>query len=339
MAEKKKLLITVPFEEQHIAKLKKRFPVLDISLHPNIKEETVPEDLWTDTEILYSERNLPLEELVPNLRWIQFHNAGIDRHMDHPLLARKNIIISTLSGANAPQTAEHALALLLALSHNLPTMLADQSRNKWSARRLKRYLPHELYGSTVGIVGFGSVGQHLARLLQSFNVTVLASKRELLKSEDIDYRIDTAEEENAALAARLYPGGAMRSMFKDCDFVVVTVPLTKESRNMIGEKQLAALKGHAFLIDVSRGGVVNQEALIEALKNESFAGAALDVFPEEPLPADNPLWDLPNVIISPHVAGLSKHYLDRALDLFMVNLERYLAGEEVLNKVDLERGY
>lgn len=338
MTEAVKVLITVPFEEELVAKLQERFPKLKISHQPILKGEKAPDEIWADAEVIYTFRELPEAELAPKLRWIQFYAAGVDDHIEHPLLKRENVQASTLSGGNAPQVAEHALALLLALSHNLPSMLADQSRNKWSTRRLKRFQPHELYGSTVGIVGFGSVGQQLARLLKSFNVTVLASKRDLATPEEVGYLI-SGEKDEGPLAQRLYPGRVLRTLFKDCDFVVVSVPLTPETRGMIGAKQLSALKPSAFLVDVSRGGILDHEALIEALNNEKLAGAALDVFPEEPLPADSPLWAMPNVIVSPHVAGLSPHYEERAMALFIENMERYLAGNELLNKVELDRGY
>ena len=339
MSDPTNLLITVPFADEHIAALQKRFPALNITLHPNAQDEPISDELWAQTEILYTHRVLPEVEQAPKLRWIQFHIAGVDRYIHLPIIQSENTVVSTLSGANAPQTAEHALALLLALSHNIPNMLSDQSRSKWSARRLERYKPRELYGSTVGIVGYGSVGQQLARLLQSFNTTILASKRDLVQADEDEYHIGDAGGNAEDLVRRLYPGKALRSMFKDCDFVVVCVPLNKETSNMIGAQQLKALKPHAYLVDVSRGSVLDHKALIEALKNEQFAGAALDVFPEEPLPADSPLWDMPNVLISPHVAGLSPHYEQRALELFTANLDRYLAGEDVLNQVDIERGY
>jgi phosphoglycerate dehydrogenase-like enzyme len=128
-------------------------------------------------------------------------------------------------------------------------------------------------------------------------------------------------------------------MVKECDYVVVTVPLTAETRGMLGAKQLAAMKPNAILVDVSRGGVVDEGALASAIEKGQIAGAGLDVFAEEPLPADNPLWEMPNVLISPHVAGLSPHYVERAFTLFKENLRRYIAGEDLLNKIDLERGY
>ena len=338
MTEAVKLLITVPLEEELVAKLQKRFPRLKISHQPIPKGEEAPEEIWAEAEVIYTFRELPAAELAPNVRWIQFHTAGVNRNIEHPLLKREKLQATTLSGGNAPQVAEHALALLLALSHNLPAMLADQSRNKWSARRLERYQPSELYGSTVGIVGFGSVGQHLARLLKSFEVSVLASKRDLTAPEEGGY-LKGKEKDEGPLAHRLYPGQALRTLFKDCDFVVVSVPFTAETRGMIGAKQLSALKPSAFLVDVSRGGILDHEALIQALNDEKLAGAALDVFPEEPLPADSPLWTLPNVIVSPHVAGLSPHYDERAMALFIENMGRYLAGDELLNKVELDRGY
>ena len=339
MSESLNLLITAPFGEEHIEALRKRFPKLRIHHHPNIMEETVPEELWEKAQILYTRRRLPAAELVPNPRWIQFHYAGVDSFTGHELFEREDMQITTLSGANAIQTAEHALALMLALAHNVPTMLADQSRSKWSARRLERFVPTELYGKTVGIVGYGSVGTVLARMLQGFQARVLASKRDLREAEDEGYRLEQVAGEDADFVHRLYPGLAMKSMFKDCNFVVVAVPLTKETRGMIGGAQLAALPAHAYLVDISRGGVVDHEALVRALEKESFAGAAVDVFPEEPLSADSPLWDMPNVLVSPHVAGLSPHYEERAITLLSENLERFLAGEELLNRYDPERGY
>jgi phosphoglycerate dehydrogenase-like enzyme len=228
---------------------------------------------------------------------------------------------------------------MLGYGHHIPEMLSDQREKYWSPERLERYVPHELFNSTVGIVGYGSIAQRLARLLQPFNVTILASKRNLLSESAVDFQIDDQGDPQAQLVRRLYPPQALKSMFKECDFVVVAVPLTPETKGMVGTQQLSALKESAILVDVSRGGVVDHIALADALTKKQFAGAALDVYPEEPLPADSPIWSLPNVIISPHVAGLSPHYTDRAFILFKENLRRYLAGEDLLNKIDLQRGY
>lgn len=290
-------------------------------------------------EVLYTFRTLPMPEQAPNLRWIQFHLAGIEEHLSAPILQAEAVQATTLSGANSPQVAEHALALILGASHNIHRMLRDQREKYWSPERLERYIPHELLNSTVGIVGYGSIGQRLALLLQPFGVTILASKRNLLSESRSDFQVDGQGDSDGKLVRRFYPPQALRSMFKECDFVVVTVPLTSETKGLIGSKELAALKQNAILVDVSRGGVVDHTALAEALTKKQIGGAALDVYPEEPLPADSPLWGLPNAILSPHVAGLSSHYMERAFSLFKENLSRYLAGEPLFNKIDLQRGY
>ncbi len=339
MSEERQVLITVEFSPQQLDELRALSPYIKVQSHPLAQGAELPEDKWARAEVLYTFRALPQPEHAPNLRWIQFHLAGIEEHLNAPVLHRPDVQATTLSGANAPQVAEHALALMLALGHHVDDMLVDQLQRKWPTRRAERYLANELLGSTVGIIGYGSIGQRLARLLQSFDVTILAAKRDLLSNDRPDYLVDGQGDPTASLVRRLYPGKALRTMLKDCDYIVITVPLTADTRGMIGAKQLAALKPSAYLIDVSRGGVLDHTALISALEKKQLAGAALDVFPEEPLAADSPLWELPNVIISPHVAGLSPHYLERAFALFKENMRRYLAGEDLLNKINLERGY
>jgi phosphoglycerate dehydrogenase-like enzyme len=339
MSDKRQILTTVQFTQQQLEELKSLAIDFNVTSHPLAQGQELPDDLWANVEVLYTFRALPSPEQAPELRWIQFHLAGIEEHLDQPILRQVKVQATTLSGANAPQVAEHALALMLAVGHHVPEMMADQSRNQWATQRAQRYIPKELINTTVGIIGYGSIGQRLARMLQSFGVTILASKRDLLQPSSIDYQVDGLGDPGAELPRRLYPGKALRSMLKECDFVVVTVPLTTETRGMLGAEQLSAMKPSAILVDVSRGGVVNQEALVHALEKGQLAAAALDVFGEEPLPADSPLWDLPNVLISPHVAGLSPHYVERAFELFKENLRHYIAGEELLNKIDLERGY
>ena len=141
------------------------------------------------------------------------------------------------------------------------------------------------------------------------------------------------------LAWRIYPVEALRSMVKECDFVVVTLPLTSKTRNLVNAEVFSSMKPSAYLVDVSRGGIVDQSALIDALKDHKIAGAALDVFAKEPLPSDSPLWKMPNVIVTPHIAGVTPHYDERAVDFFEENLRRYLAKEPLLNNFQPELGY
>lgn len=340
MAENiKEILITIPFKPEQIEELQRMALEHRVRLLALADGASVPEDAWANVEVLYTFRALPEPQQAPNLRWIQFHLAGVDQQTSAPILTETQVQATTLSGANAPQVAEHALALMLALGHHVHSMVQDQGRTHWSTQRNERYMARELMGSTVGIVGYGSIGQRLARLLQAFNVTILASKRDLMSPPSETFQVDGQGDATGDLVRRMYPGQAMATMLKECDFVVVTVPLTAETRGLIGAKALAALKPSALVVDVSRGGVIDQAALVQALQKGQLAGAALDVFPQEPLPADSPLWEMDNVIVSPHVAGLSPHYNNRAFALFKENLRRYLAGEELLNRVDLQRGY
>jgi phosphoglycerate dehydrogenase-like enzyme len=339
MSENREILVTVPFTAEQLDDLRQITADMNVRSLPLGEGQIAPEDAWKNAEVLYTFRALPTPEQAPNLKWIQFHLAGVDQHLNAPILEKPGLLATTLSGANAPQVAEHALALMLALGHHVHYMLHDQARVMWSTQRSERYQARELLNATVGIVGYGSIGQRLARLLQPFQVRILASRRDLLMPPSENFEVDGRGDAQAELVHRMYPGKAICTMIKECDFVVVTVPLTDETRGMLGARQLSAFKPSAFLVDVSRGGVVDHGALLQALEKRQLGGAALDVFPEEPLPADSPLWEMNNVIVSPHVAGLSPHYNARALQLFKENLRRYVAGEKLLNAIDLTRGY
>jgi phosphoglycerate dehydrogenase-like enzyme len=206
--------------------------------------------------------------------------------------------------------------------------------------RQGQFTPLELRGRTLGIVGYGSIGREIARLGETFGMTVLATKRDVKHPAEEGYLIEkTLGDPQAQIVDRLYPPQALHSMVRECDFVVITVPLTGETRHIFSAAALAAMKPTAVLVNVSRGAVVDEKALVEALKYGGIAGAALDVFEQEPLPPDSPLWDLPNVILSPHIAGVSHQYDARAARLFAQNLTRYLDGKPLLNVVNRDLGY
>lgn len=333
------VLITVPFPESVMDALRVVAPRLRFTVTNKSRPEDIPNDVWQRTEILYTSRILPNPEQVPNLRWIQYSYAGIDEVIEHPILHKDGLQVTTLSGAAAPQVAEHVVTMMLALGHRLPLLFAQQSRAEWPKDRWERHSPLELRGSTVGLVGYGSIGREVARLLQPFEVTILAAKRDVMHPQDTGYTPDGLGDPQGNLFHRLYPVEAIRSMFKECDFVVVSLPLTDDTRGLIGAQELAAMRPTAFLIDVGRGNIVDHAALVNALRDKKIAGAALDVFHEEPLPPNDPLWKLPNVIITPHIAGISKHYQERAAALFAENLRRYLSGTALLNRFDPDRGY
>jgi phosphoglycerate dehydrogenase-like enzyme len=339
MSEPINVLITVPFPEKLISKLNGVSSRLRISVSKAKKPEEISDEEWGRAEVLYTSRILPTPQQAPNLRWIQFHFAGIDHAVDAPILEKEDLVATTLSGASATQMAEYVVMMLLALGHRLPEMINSQKNAEWPKDRWERFSPQELRESKVGIVGYGSIGRQVARLLAPSGVQVLASKRDAMHPEDNGYTPEGQGDPQGDFVRRLYPPQALKSMIKACDFVVVTVPLTEETRGMISAEAFNAFKSTAFLIDVSRGGVVDHAALVEALKEKKLAGAALDVFPEEPLPAESPLWKMPNVLITPHIAGNTIFYDERAVELFAENLDRYLSGLPLYNRYRPNVGY
>lgn len=332
------VLITVDMPDALLDRLRAVSPHIEIDLLPTGDVSDFSEEQLGEMEVLYTRQALPEPEQVPNLRWIQFHWSGIDAFVDQSLL-RSDMIVTTLSGAAVPQMAEFALTMMMSLGHHMPNMMEDQKEKVWADNRFTRFRPKELRGSTVGIVGYGNIGREIARICQALGAQVLATKRDLKTLDAGGYVLEGLGDSQADIPERLYPPQALPSMASECDFLVLTVPLTPETRGLVNAKVFESMKDTAYLIDVSRGGVVDQGALVEALREETIAGAALDVYPVEPLPESSPLWELPNVILSPHVAGTSGQYLERAADLFAENLRRYVANEPLLNRYDSKRGY
>jgi phosphoglycerate dehydrogenase-like enzyme len=230
---------------------------------------------------------------------------------------------------------------LLAFGQRLPKLMTHQRNKHWPKRKEKRQdlMPLELRDSTVGILGYGSIGRQVARMLVPFGPTVLAAKKDVMHPEDDGYIREGMGDPRGDFFDRLYPMEALHSMLSECDFVVLTLPLTEKTRGIIDEEALEVMKPSAYLVNVGRGELIDQEALIAALKAKDIAGAALDVFEEEPLPENSPLWEMENVIISPHVAGISRHLEEETLALFIENLNRYLSELPLYNRIDVDKGY
>jgi phosphoglycerate dehydrogenase-like enzyme len=333
------VLITLPFADELMKKITDVSPRIVLENIVARKADEINNEVWKKVEVLYTNRALPTPEQAPRLRWIQFHWAGLDHALEDPILQREGLNITSMSGASASQMAEHAVMMMLALGHHMSDLFAHQRKAEWPSGRWELFTPLELRGSTVGIVGYGSIGRQIARLLQTFGAKVLATKRDIRHPEDTGYTVDGLGDPAGDLVNRLYPPQALGSMLKECDYVVVTLPSTKETRGLLGVKELAAFKPGAYLVDISRGEIVDHNALIPLLREHKIAGAALDVFPVEPLPADSPLWKLPNVIITPHIAGFSPQYDERAAELFAQNLHRYLEELPLYNLLDLSLEY
>ncbi len=339
MSPNVEVLITIQFSDSQLNRIREASPRLRLTVIPARKPEDIPGDVWARTEVLYTDRNLPAPGQAPKLRWIQFHYAGIDTLVDSPIVQDPEMIVTTLSGASAPQMGEYALMMLLSLGHHMPELVANQLKAEWPRDRFERFSPRELYDSTVGIVGYGSIGRQIARLLQPFGATVLAAKRDVMHPEDTGYMQEGIGDPGGDLFQRLYPIQALCSMLKECDFVIVAVPLSAATRGLIGPQEFQAMKPGAYLVNFSRGGIVDYPALLGALQERRLAGAALDVFPEEPLPSSSPFWKLPNVLITPHISGISPNYNERAVNLFIENLNRFLVGLPLYNRFDPQKGY
>lgn len=339
MAKSIEVLTTIPFPESVMQRLREVTPHLHITMHPAEKADEIAMDLWNRTEILYTDIVVPEVEAVPNLRWIQYHYAGVDFLLDTPLPEKKDLQITTMSGASAIQEGEYILGMLLGLGHHFAELFQNQLKHDWPTDRWEKFSPRELTNATVGIIGYGSIGREVARLLQPFNCKILATKRDAMNPVDTGYNIEGHGDPEGNLFHRLYPIQALKAMIKECDFVIMLLPLTAQTRGIYDEEVIRAMKPGSFLVVASRGGIVDESALYQALSEHAIAGAALDVFSREPFPAENPLWKLPNVIMTPHVSGFSPNYKERAGMMFAENLERYLHGERLLNKWDPERSY
>jgi phosphoglycerate dehydrogenase-like enzyme len=293
-------------------------------------------DLLNRAEVLYTDTLLPRPEDAPRLRWIQSHYAGVDKSLNAPIV--KQAIYTTMGGIQAYDVAEHVITMILAFAHHLPQIFNNQKIAFWPApeQRWDLFSHIELNDSTLAVIGYGRIGRKIAKLARTFGMRILAVD---IEAEEIIKR----EQNNPAgalfLVDKLSPIGKLKTVLNESDFVALSVPLTKETQKLIGPDEFASMKPDAIFINVSRGQVVDEEALIEALKNKTIGGAALDVFSTEPLPTSSPFWSLPNVIVTPHIAGMSMHYIKDAMNLFAENLRRYINGEDLINVLDLTRGY
>ena len=332
------ILSTVSIPETELERIRAVSPRIQVHVHPTREFSGIPEELLDSVEILYTMNTLPEPDQVPNLRWIQAHTTGIDHFQGHSLL-NSDVAVTTMSGSSAPQMAEFVLMSILALGHRLPEILSSSHDAQWADGRYARFEPHELFGTTVGILGYGSIGREVARLCHAFGASVLATKRDLKHLSDEGYTLKELGDLQADLPERLYPPQATRSMVPLCDYVVIALPLTAKTKGSVNADVIKAMRPGAFLIDISRGGILDHGALVEALNSGHLAGAALDVFPVEPLPKSSPLWEMQNVILSPHVAGSTPNYFSRAIDLFLFNLDRYLTDRPLLNRYNPAHGY
>lgn len=334
------VLSAVSLSEAQVKLIKAQSPAIHLSVYNDKDATTIPAEIWEKAEVLLtSGRFMPEPAAVPNLRWLQVTFAGVDRVLDCALLHEPRIMTTSGSGAGVSQMGEYVIMALLMLGHKLPEAIAGQKERKWISNMTKSIQPLELRGSTVGIVGYGSIGREVARLLNTFGAKVLAAKHNAMQPEDDGYTPKGLGDPQGNYFHRLYPIEGLKGMLEECDFVVLTLPLSPDTHHMFSTDLFNAMKTGTYLVNVSRGALIDDAALIQAIKAGKVGGAVLDVFDPEPLPADSPLWALPEVILTPHISGISPNLMDGVVTLFSENLKRYLAGETLFNIVDVEKGY
>jgi phosphoglycerate dehydrogenase-like enzyme len=301
--------------------LRRRFPGIGF-LHAEDEQAMVR--LIGTAEVAFTSRLTPAAfAAAPCLRWVHSPAAGVGS-MLFPAMRQSDVVLSNSRGMNAAAVAEHALMLMLAAARRLPDAVRAQADRRWIADELSG-LP-SLRGRTLLIVGLGAIGSALAGMAAALGMRVLATTRD---------RRDTVP----AGVAEVHAPAALAELLPRADIVVLAVPFTADTRGMIGATELALMRPSARLVNVARGKLVDEQALVDALERGVIAGAALDVVAHEPLPPSSPLWSMPNVIITPHVAGFREDYWEAATELFAANLRRHLDGEAVANIVDKRAGY
>ncbi|HJR01466.1 MAG TPA: D-2-hydroxyacid dehydrogenase [Methylomirabilota bacterium] len=330
------VLVTMRFDRGQLDRLRAVSPEIRVS-------QADPEAAdYSTTDVLYA--GSPPRDLAraPALRWVQLHMAGVNALADHPLYTKTTLPLTTTSGVHAATIAEYAMTMLLALAHRVPRMVEWQGRGGWppDEQRWPLFVPAEVRGATLGIIGYGSIGRELARIAKSaFSMTVLASKRDPSRRADDGYALPGTGDPEGLLPDEWLGPDELDSLLARSDVVVLCAPLTPETRGLIGAKALARMKPSAFFINVGRGASVDEAALADALRERRIAGAAVDVFDREPPPAGHPLYAVDSAIVSPHVSGFLPSYDEKCSVLFAENLRRFLAGAPLLNLVDRARGY
>jgi glyoxylate/hydroxypyruvate reductase len=343
MDSRPKVLITTYLEPDLIDQIRREVPGVDVLYHPElIGKPTYPADhyslpkrtseqeaewrsLLSQAEILFDfdpTHREDLPELAPNVKWIQATSAGIGQFVRRMRYAERTPwIYTTASGVHARPLAEFVIMAMLMFAKDFVYLQREQANQHW-----QRYTGAALAGKTLGIIGLGRIGQEIARLAKAFDVRVIGSRRQ--PTDDPVDHVDV-----------LYSPAELPLLLHEANFLALAVPHTDETERLIGAKELALLPQGAVLINIARGAVVDQSALVEALRSGHLRGAALDVFEKEPLPPGDPLWTMPNVLISPHSASTVDTENDKLTALFIDNLKRYLAGQPLRNVLDTGRLY
>lgn len=306
-------------------RLRKEFP--DFEVEQFNSYENAAEHI-KDAEIMLGISLRPEQfRAARKLRWIHSPSAGVHQFL-FPELVNSDVILTNGRDVHGPVVAEQVIAMILALAKQIPVAVRFQQKHVWAQEAIwrERGGPREIEGATVGLVGLGSIGKNVATRAAALGMRVIAVR-------------EHPEKETPAGVGEVLPTSRLLDLLRQSDYVVLSAPVTPETTGMIGRKQLEAMKPKACLVNVGRGQLIDEAALVEALRGRKISGAALDVFSQEPLPPDSPLWDLEDVLITPHTAGMAEKLWERQYALFSENLRRYLSGQPLRALVDKHAGY
>ncbi|WP_449538815.1 D-2-hydroxyacid dehydrogenase [Ferdinandcohnia sp. Marseille-Q9671] len=317
----RKLVITQDIEESHLEQIKAIVPSWEIVAG---RDSSVWLDHLGDAEVIVGWKKEIADQCIlsdSKLRWLQSWSAGVNS-MPLAEMENRDILLTSANGVHAYPISETIFALMLGLTRKIHTYVRNQQEKKWHHADMKL----EIHEKTIGIIGVGAIGKETAKIAKAFGMTVLGVRH---SGRNVDF-VD-----------KMYTPDQLSDMLPTCDYVVVTLPLTSETHHMFGAEEFKQMKSSSFFINIGRGEIVVEEELSKALQSGEIAGAGLDVFTKEPLQEDSPLWNLENVIVTPHTSGSTEHYTKRVIeDIFIPNLENYVRGEALPhNVVDYKKGY
>ncbi|MFZ4849569.1 MAG: D-2-hydroxyacid dehydrogenase [Caldilinea sp.] len=321
-----KLLVTVPWDPEQLQQVKAQFPQV-IFCSATTAAAVLAEIV--DAEVVFGDFSREAFLAAKELRWVQCHGAGVNKLVAIPELLASSVQITSTKGAHAPTIAEHFFGLLISLARRFPQLQAAQQQKNWVpwtewSAKIGAH-PIALQGRTLGVIGLGKIGRAIAVRAQAFEMKVIA--------------VDLLEMEKPSYVDQLGQLEHLSSLLQSSDVVVVAVPGTPATAHLLDADRLGELRRDAILIVVSRGGIVDETALCALLRDGHLAGAALDVTEQEPPPADSPLWNTPNLLLTPHIAGKSTNTTAAATQIFSENLARYLAQQPLQNLVDKLLGF
>ena len=316
-----KVVVGTMVTDEFLGDLRASFP--DVTFHPAATEEEQKREI-ADADIVYGRPSREVFLAADRLRWIQWDGTGIDDLASVPELADSDVVLTNMRGPHAAPMADHALGMILSLAHRRRDLWEDQRQHRWEQAKYDGRMV-ELGGRTMGILALGDIGLAIARRANAFDMEV--------------YAVDLKPVPSPPEVREVWSPDRLDELLGISDWFVVTVPLTSKSRGMLDRRRLGLLKPGARLIVMSRGGIVDEAALLEGLRSGRIAGTGLDVFDQEPLPQESPFWDMENVVFSPHVSALSPQMWEGRREIFKENLRRFLANQPFLYTCDKREGF